>query len=55
MVILSVRYTYGTGKPPSISLYKQILKQQADCICANLYPIEKDDPPSFWMAKDNWI
>lgn len=30
-------------------------KMLADCICANWYPLEKDDPPSFWMAKDNWI
>ena len=55
IVVLSVKYTFNKDKPPTISLVKQSPKIQADCICANLHPLERDEKPSFWAAKDNTI
>lgn len=36
-------------------MFKHMPKIFADCMCANLLPVEKDDCPSFWIANENWI
>jgi len=55
LVVLLIKYEYNANKAPTISLLKHMPKLCADCICVNLYPLEKSGPPCFWMAKDNWI
>ena len=55
IVVLNIKYEYGSNKTPVITLFKHMPKMMADCICANLYPLDKDGPPCFWVAKDNWI
>ena len=55
IVILAVKYTFNKDKAPVISLIKQSPKILADCICANLHPLERDEKPSFWVAKDNIV
>ena len=56
LLVLSIKYEYSlTPKPPTVSLLKHLPHQNSDIICPNLYPLEKSGPPSFWMAKDNWI
>ena len=55
LVILSLKYEYTQSRAPTITLIKNAPKMLADCICPNIYPIDKEGNPCFWMAKDNWI